>query len=202
MGHDLLYRYMYNHLRHLKRSERLKSYMPFYKECTIEIIDIYKVEIVDEGDYEQIYILNQSNQRIVIDLDKKDSYAALNCVCPEPEKAKEMIDIALDILNKRGIKKVQMNDKASIKCNGESISFSLVHFFKYGETWYESIFGFKPTLKFQKRYEEVKNKRREVFHLDKIQNAPCAVFTFKNMDLFLDKIDFEFYFDIIWEKIL
>ena len=202
MSWDHICRTMYHVLMHLKRYERLKTYIYTSKKVPDEVIESYKVEIVEDGEYEQIYIWNQSKQRVLIDLDKKEEYAVLNPVCPNPESTKEMIIFALDFLKKRGVKKVQMDDRASVDCNGEKISLSLIHFFKYGETWYEDNFGFKPTSEYLDEYNIVKKNRKDLLVVDNLRNAPSAVFTHKNMMIFLRKVHFEFYGSIVWEKTL
>ena len=44
---------------------------------------------------------------------------------------------------KKGIKKVTITDKAVFIQNGEKISFFILYFFKYGESYYQKNFGFK-----------------------------------------------------------
>jgi hypothetical protein len=51
-------------------------------------------------------------------------------------------------------------------------------------------------------YNIVKKNRKDLLDVDKLKNAPSAVFNHKNMMVFLEKVDFEFYGSIVWEKIL
>jgi len=202
MSWDHICRTMYHPLMHLKRYERLKTYIYTGKKVPDEVIRSHKVEIIEDGEYEQIFIWNQRKQRVLIDLDKKEEYAVLNPVCPNPESTKEMIIFALDFLKKRGVKKVQMDDRASVDCNGEKISLSLIHFFKYGETWYEDNFGFKPTSGYLDKYNMVKKNRNDLLDVDKLRNTPSADFNHKIIMVFVEKVDIEFYGSIVWEKTL
>jgi hypothetical protein len=95
-----------------------------------------------------------------------------------------------------------MDDRASIDCNGEKNSLSLIHFFKYGETWYEDNFGFKPTSEYLDEYNMVKKNRNDLLDVDKLRNVPSAAFNHKSIMVFVEKVDFEFYGSIVWEKIL
>ena len=119
MEYRLLYRTMYNVLRHLKRYERLKTYNPVHKGGsyeTAETIDNYKVEIVDDGNYEMIFIRSPTRPCIVVDLDKRNNYAALNTVeydkeCTVDGKmkrgsgTKEMVNFTIDFLKNVVLKK-------------------------------------------------------------------------------------------------
>ena len=217
MEHRLLNRSMYPTLRHLDRCERLKTYIPHKGgsyDTAETMIGKYKVEIVDEPEYEQIFIWNPIRPCIFIDLDKRNHYAALNSVeydqsCTIDGKmkrgsgTKEMIDFALNLLKKRGVKNVQLMDKSKIVCNGKEISLKLMYFLKYGETWYEKNFGFKPEAKYQTKYEEVKKRRLEKLDVELLKNAPCDEFTDDLLDdILVPKTKFSFHGNIVWEKIL
>jgi hypothetical protein len=95
-----------------------------------------------------------------------------------------------------------MDDRASIDCNGEENSLSLIHFFKYGETWYEDNFGFKPTSEYLDEYNMVKKNRNDLLDVDKLRNVPYTDFNHKSIMVFVEKVDFEFYGSIVWEKTL
>jgi hypothetical protein len=213
MEYQLLYRTMYNVLRHLKRYERLKTYNPAHKGGSYETIDNYKVEIVDDGNYEMIFIWSPIRPCIVVDLDKRNNYAALNTVeydkgCTVDGKmkrgsgTKEMVKFTIDLLKKRGVKKVHLKDKSTIECNGKEVSLKLMYFLKNGETWYEKNFGFKPTSDDLDEYNLVKKNRKDLLDIDKLRNAPCELFTTENLKILTKKIGFSFHDSIVWEKIL
>jgi hypothetical protein len=206
---------MYPLLKFLKRNERWSNYNPRFNGGGGELMGKYIVEIVDEGEYEMIFILSSKRPCIAIDHDKSNNYAAvLNTVhydqsCTVDGKmkrgsgTKEMVNFALDLLKKRGVKKVQLTDKSKIDCNGTEVDLKLMHFFKYGETWYEKNFGFKPEAKYQTKYEEVKKRRLEKLDVELLKNAPCDEFTDDLLDdILVPKTKFSFHGNIVWEKIL
>lgn len=208
---------MYPLLKYLGRDHRWNMYRPTFKGGnydSAEIIGKFRVEIDDSHpDYERIFILNPKRPCIEIDYDKHDNYAALNTVEYDPKctvdgqmkrgsGTKEMIEFALDLLKKKGVRKVQLMDNSTVICNGMRVSLKLMYFFKYGETWYEKHFGFKPTEEYVEEYENSKKLRQENFYLDKIPNAPCELFTPENLKKFVKRTEFEFHPGIVWEKVL
>ncbi len=206
---------MYPLLKYLGRDERWNMYRSTFKGGdyeSAETIGKYKVEIDNEHpDYERIFILNPKRPCIAIDYDKRDKYAALNTVEYDPKcttdgqmkrgsGTKQMMEFALDLLKKRGVKKVQLTDNSTVNCEGIQVSLKLMYFFKHGETWYEKHFGFKPTTEYTEAYENSKNLRKDNFYLDKIVDAPCELFTPTNLKKFVKRVEFEFHPSIIWEK--
>jgi hypothetical protein len=213
MEYRKIYQQMYPLLKFLKRNERWSNYNPRFNGGGGELMGKYIVEIVDEGEYEMIFLLSSKRPCIAIDHDKSNNYAALNTVhydqsCTVDGKmkrgsgTKEMVNFALDLLKKRGVKKVQLSDNSKIVCNGTEVDLKLMYFFKYGETWYEKNFGFKAESKYQEKYEEVKNRRLEKLDIEVLKNAPCEEFTNELLDLLIDETKFSFYGGIAWEKIL
>ena len=208
---------MYPLLKYLGRDHRWNMYRPTFKGGnydSAEIIGKFKVEIDDSHpDYERIFIWNPKRPCIEIDYDKNDNYAALNTVEYDPKctvdgqmkrgsGTKEMIEFTLELLKKKGVEKVQLMDNSTVICDGMKVSLKLMYFFKYGETWYEKHFGFKPTNEYAKRYNRSKELRKEIFDTEAIKDAPCEHFKVDQLDEYTDLVKLEFHPSIIWEKVL
>ena len=173
--------------------------------------DKYKVEFFNDDDDIRFILWNPTRPCIVAVIDKHDKSAVIDDVEYSPscavdgrmkrgEGTRDMLQFMFVFLKKHGATSVQLSDKSSVVCNGVKVRLGLMYFFKYGETWYEHHFGFKPTEKYRHRYERIKQKRQAV--IGDLSNVPCDAFTDEFIDDLVEKLGFGFFYNISWEKTL
>lgn len=188
---------MYPLLKSLDRDERWSMYaIPYTKYDSFEIIDDFTIAIdANNPNFERVIIHDLTQPYIAIDYDKLDKFAAFNRLCEDADdKMKRAVEIVLDLLKNRGAKTIQMYGTNEL---------DLINFFKYGETWYEQHFGFKPvdTSDLQD-YNESKKRRKMLPYLDRIERAPSELFTEDILDVFQKIVDLSLWSIDIWEKTL
>lgn len=171
----------------------------------------YKVEIEDNDDDMRIFIWNPKEPCINMVLDKRDYVGVLDAIkynpdCTTPEQMKrgkdtrDMVDFAIDFLQKNGAKSVSLSDKSTIQCGKEEVHLGQMYFLKYGMTWYEKYFGFKPATKFKKRYEEMKQRRIDILNIEFLSKQSCDFFDIDTIRDIFEHIRFVDFFLIEWIK--
>ena len=198
---------MYKSFHALGRDAQLSRYRGgAYADSTK--IGKYMVESSEDEFDVHLIIWNPDRPCLNASVDRAEKVAVLNTANYDPrcttdgrmakgEGIREMIRFFLKLLNEHGANKVELSDKSTVVCNGSKIRLGLMYFFKFGETWYEKYFGFKPTEKYRGKYEAVKQKRHLLGDLSK---KPCEYFTDDVIDELVNKIGFGFFYNISWEK--
>jgi hypothetical protein len=170
----------------------------------------YMVEFTEDDSDSQLIIWNPDRPCLNASIDRSDKVAVLNTANYDPrctidgnmargEGTREMIRFFLKLLKEKGSESVELSDKSTVICNGIKIRLGLMYFFKFGETWYEKYFGFKPTEKYRSKYEAVKQKR---YLVGDLSNKPCDYFTDDIIDNLVNKVGFGFFYNISWKKVL
>jgi hypothetical protein len=184
-----------------------------YPEDTITI-GKYKVQIDETDKYYELFIWNPDIPCLMMMLDKEEKVAVLEMLeydsrctidhnMQHGKDTKDMILFAFETMKAHGATRVELMDKATILCNGKKVRLGIMYFLKYGMTWYESAFGFRPTEKYIKRYENAKRKRIEKLDVEVLRQQPCDFFADDDaMDEILEGIKLTFFDSISWEKIL
>jgi len=170
----------------------------------------YMVESTEDEFDVHLLIWNPDRPCLNASIDKADKIAVLNAAnydarctvdgnMARGEGTREMIRFFLKLLKDKGADKVELSDKSNVMCNGVKIRLGLMYFFKFGDTWYEKYFGFKPTEKYRAKYDAVKQKRHLVGDLS---HKPCDYFTDDIIDDLVNKVGLGFFYNISWEKVL
>jgi len=170
----------------------------------------YMVESTEDEFDAHLIIWNPDRPCLNASIDKADKIAVLNAANYDPrctvdgnmargEGTRDMIRFFLKLLKEKGADTVELSDKSTVTCNGVKIRLGLMYFFKFGETWYEKYFGFKPTEKYRAKYDFVKQKR----HLaGDLSHKPCDYFTDDVIDDLVNKVGLGFFYNISWKKVL
>lgn len=180
---------------------------------TSETIGKYKVDFEKQksGDL-QFIIWNPDRPCLTIYIHKDLKTAILNDVEYSPkcsidgimirgEGTREMLEFAFELAKKYGAERMELNDQSSIRCvNGEKVKLGAFYFIRYGMTWYEKHFGFKPTQEYREEYELAKVLRHEL-PLDELKSKPCEYFDRKTTNALMRKLELDFG-EIVWEKTL
>jgi hypothetical protein len=180
---------------------------------TSETIGKYRVEFEtqESGDL-QFIIWNPDFPCLAIYIHKDNGIATLSRLDYSPEcttngnmlrgqGTREMLEFAFDLAKSQGAKSIQLNDQSVIVCgNGEKVKLGHFYFIRYGMTWYEKYFGFKPTSEYREEYELAKVLRHEL-PLDELKSKSCEYFDRKTMNALMRKVELDFG-DIVWEKTL
>jgi hypothetical protein len=167
----------------------------------------YKVQLQDDGTDTRILLWNPTRPCLAMVLDNRDKVASLDSVHYSPEctvsgrmkrgeGTRAMITFALDILRQRGARTVQLMDNSSVVCNGVKVRLGLMYFFKYGQTWYETYFGFKPDSAHADRYARAKTIQKTLG----LSEKPCDYFTDEVLDELVLQTKLVFFPRIVWEK--
>ena len=192
---------MISSLWHLDRMDMWKKYGSGYANS--QTIGDYKVEYDDDDtDDKRIFIWSKNRPCVAMVLSKSTNIAVMDGVYYDPnctidgkmkrgEGTRKMIEFALNLLRKNGVKRVELSDRSTIQCNGKKIRLPIYYFFKYGKTWYEKNFGFKPL-----NHKDIYLKYQKSVIL---QDKPCDWFTDENIHDYLIK-DFSFLLDMTWYK--
>jgi hypothetical protein len=193
----------------IKQTGRIDDWLQFngggYNDS--EVIGEYKVEIQNEPESIRMFIWSKSRPCINIYLSLTDYVAVMDGVYYYPgctingkmvrgEGTKKMVKFAIDFIKSKGAKEIQLSDRSSIMCNGQEIRLGPMYFLKFGQTWYEKYFGFKPTEKYLEKYEKSKDKLKAGGLYDK----PCDYFTDDIVDKLVVKHEVAFFPYIIWSK--
>ena len=172
-----------------------------------EIVDIYRVELNDEEKDLRMFIWSKSRPCINIVLSKDDDIAVMDGVYYNPgctvdgnmirgDGTRKMVNFAIKYIKSKGAKEIQLSDNSDVTCNGKSIRLGPMYFLKFGVTWYEKYFGFKPTEEYAKEYEEAKALQKQL----NLQDKPCDYFTNKVIDKIFNDMGISFFYKIGWFK--
>ena len=184
MSRGLAHSEMYKTMYALRMMPKWKSaYMKGGSYLTAKQIEDYKIEYVDDDDELQVTIWNPDRPCIVIVLIKSLETAVLNLVqydtrCTVNGKmergvgTRKMVKFALNLIKESGAKSVQLDDRATVICNGKQVKIGPMNFFKNGQTWYEKYFGFQPI-----RNKELYVKVKEIQKTLGLDSKPCDYFT-------------------------
>lgn len=195
---------MMSSLWHLGRIEMWNQYGSGYVDS--KTIGKYKVEFDEEADTLRMFIWSSERPCVVIALSRSLKIAVLDGVYYSPEctidgKMKRgegtlnMVNFALKVMKENGANRVELTDKSTIQCNGVKIKLGLYYFYKYGQTWYEKHFGFRP-LTYEKRYNDAKKIQKSLG----LEDKPCTYFTDDVLYELGLKTGFTFLTDISWVK--
>jgi hypothetical protein len=172
-----------------------------------EIIDEYRVELNDDGKDLRMFIWSRSRPCINVVLSKEDNVAVMDGVYYNPgctidgrmlrgEGTKKMVNFAIKYIKSKGAKEIQLSDNSDIPCNGKMVSLGAMYFLKFGQTWYEKYFGFKPLERYSKLYESAKIVQKQL----NLQDKPCDYFTDFVVNDLLSKINLGIFYKIGWSK--
>ena len=124
------------------------------------------------------------------------SYSPMSTVDGKMQKGtgtRKMIQYCIDVLESNGANTISLQDNSYVTCNGVKVPLGLMNLFKYGTTWYERYFQFKPSEKYRSKYEEMKAK---IPRIDK----PCDYFTEDVVESLVDKYHLAFWYQIEWVR--
>ena len=209
MGRLKAHSEFYGTMYALGRMNDWKSgYMKGGSFLTAKQIGDYKVEYFDDPDDLQLTIWNPDRPCIVIVLMKELETAILNLVeydrrCTTDGKmiqgkgTRDMINFALQLIKEKGAKKVELDDRSTIMCNGKRVKLGPMYFFRNGVTWYEKYFGFQPI-----RNKDLYLKAKDIWKTLGTAGKDCDYFTDDVIYDLIDKTKFNKINDYGWEKIL
>jgi hypothetical protein len=171
-----------------------------YKDAKLQ--GEYKVETLEIEDEIRYIFWNPIEPCISAVFYKDDKIAVIDTIAYSPmctvdgrmEKGtgtRKMIDYCIHILEEAGASTISLQDNSYVICNSVKIPLGLMYLFKYGQTWYEKHFQFKPSEKYKAKYEDVKAK------LPRIDKS-CDYFTEDVVDLLVDKHGLGFWYRIEW----
>ena len=175
------------------------------------IIDGYKVEIITDDEATKFLIKSNRIHCIEMSIYKDDNVASFLTAMYDPgctidgkmvrsEGTRKMIQIGLDLLKEYGAASVAMTDTSNIPCEGKDISLGPMYFLKYGMTWYEKYFGFKPAERHRESYEKAKEMRKKHLNTEKLKELPCSYFTDEFVGKMFAHIGFTNFYIIEWIK--
>jgi len=178
-----------------------------YKDA--QIIGNYKVEYTHDGDDERILIWNPERPCISMFVDKKEKLGVFESAEYSPtctidgkmqrgEGTRKLIQFAIDLLKSRGVNRIEMMDTSTVVCNGKKIQLAPMYFFKYGQTWYEKYFGFKPIPPYDTEYFEMKHNRIKYLDVEFLEKQPCDYFTREVIQDLMKRIGFVFFYNMGW----
>jgi hypothetical protein len=184
----MFHRKLMSDLKAMGRTQQWMRYMVGKGYDESETIGDYKVQYdEDDGDI-RVLIWNPTSPCMVMAIDKSDKTAALNVIrydskCTTDGRMKrgdgtrKMIQFGLRLLEKKGATHVSLMDNSTIDCNGQTVDLAAMYFLKYGMTWYEKYFGFKPAERFHRSYETAKRMRESRLDIEQLKEQPCDFFT-------------------------
>jgi hypothetical protein len=171
------------------------------------IIGDYRVQLNDDEKDIRIFIWSKSRPCINIVISKDDNIAVMDGIYYNPgctingtmkrgEGTKKMVDFAIKYIISKGATQIQLSDTSAITCSGKNIRLGPMYFLKYGVTWYEKYFGFKPTQEYAEKYEMAKIRQKAL----NLQDKPCDYFTNTTIDDLFDELKMSFFYKIAWFK--
>ena len=207
---DRMYRnqHMFSTLKHFKHNH----WWSVYKRKgggydTAKQIGPYKVETQNDDPYIDILIWNPDNKPCVhMAINTNDKLAVLNSVTYYPkcrtdgymirgEGTKQMIQFAFDLAKTYGVERVELMDKSTTDCNGQLIDLAVYSMFKYGKTWYERHFQFRPGDEYSAEFEKFRNTLPRI-------DKTCQYFTTERIQQLSRTYRLDFLKLIRWEKVL
>lgn len=197
-------------LHRLGRTDHwMKHMMNGGGDTETRIINGYKVDIINDDEATKFLIKSNRIHCIEMSLYKNDNTASFLASMYDPgctidgnmvrsEGTRKMIHIGLDLLKEFGAKEVAMTDTSNIPCEGKDISLGAMYFLKYGMTWYEKYFSFKPDERHRDSYENAKKMRKKHLDIEMLKDLPCSHFTDKFIQDNFAKIGFTNFYIIQW----
>ncbi len=210
----MLHHRLMAHLKRTRRDEQWSWYMAGKGYTDSETVGEYKVDYDDDDHVNRILILRPTGKPcLAIAIGKGDDKTASmdtvefhpTCTIDGKMKRKDgsrkMIQVGLDIAKKNGATQVSITDNSNIDCeNGQKIDLAGMYFLKYGMTWFEKYFGFKPTERHREAYEKAKELRKKYLDTEKLKDLPCSYFTDEFIDDLFDHIKLKIFYRIEWVK--
>lgn len=207
----LLQQHFFAQLHRLGRTKHWQSYaMEGGGDTEVRIIDGFKVEITKTDEETRFLIKSGRIHCIRMSIYKEDTIASFltamydagcsidgNMVRGE-KGTRKMIQIGLDLLKEHGATQVVMTDTSHIPCEGKHISLGAMYFLKYGMTWYEKYFGFKPAERHGEDYETAKLMRKKLLDIKTLKELQCSQFTDKFVSDMFKQIGFTNFYIIEW----
>ena len=171
----------------------------------------YKIEIEDTSTDTRFFLWNPVRPCVNMVFDKRERVGVIDSIkydpdCTSPEKMKrgsgtrEMVEFSIDVLKRSGATIVYLTDKSTIDCKGVEIELGPMYFLKYGKTWYENYFDFKPSAKFAASYDRAKKNRTKMLDTDALAKQDCSVFDSDTVNEFFRHIGFVNFHSVAWEK--
>jgi hypothetical protein len=199
-----------NSIKNLDRTDQWARYLGGGFNDAI-VIDDYRVELNDEEQDLRMFIWSRSRPCVNIVLSKEDNVAVMDGVYYNPgcttsgnmqrgEGTRKMINFAIKYIKSKGAKEIQLSDNSDVPCNGTTVSLGPMYFLKFGQTWYEKHFGFKPLPRYAKQYEAAKLLRQKLLLTLKLQDKPCDYFTDEITNNLLSKVELAVFYKIGWFK--
>lgn len=172
-----------------------------------EIVDDYRIELNNEKKDLRMFIWSRTRPCMNIVLSKEDNIAVMDGVYYNPgctidghmirgEGTRKMVNFAIKYIKSKGAKEILLSDNSDVPCNGKTVRLGPMYFLKFGVTWYEKYFGFKPTEEYAKEYEMAKILQKQL----NLQDKPCDYFTNKVVDAIFNEIGMSFFYKIAWFK--
>lgn len=210
----MLHHRLMAHLKRTGRDEQWIWYMAGGGYTESETIGEYRVDYDDDGILNRILILRPTDKPcLVIALGKgEDKTASMDAVDFHPtctidgrmkrgDGTRNMIQFGLDIAKRKGATQVSITDNSHIDCeNGQKIDLAGMYFLKYGMTWFEKYFGFKPIDKYRDAYEKAKDMRKKYLDTEQLKTLPCSYFTDDFIEELFDHIKLKIFYRIEWIK--
>jgi hypothetical protein len=173
-----------------------------YKDAKLQ--GPYKVETLETEDEIRYIFWNPIEPCISAVFYKDDKTAVIDTISYSPmctvdgkmEKGtgtRKMIQYCIDVLESNGAKTISLQDNSNVICNGVNVSLGLMYLFKYGQTWYEKHFQFKPDRKYRAKYEGILAKLPRI-------DKPCDSFTDDVVDSLVKHYDLAFWYRIEWVR--
>jgi hypothetical protein len=202
---------MMNTLRALGRDEQWSLYGTGGGYNDTLTIGRYKIEIENNENDTRFLIWDPKRPCVNMLFDKRERVGVLDSIrydpdCTSPEQmtrgseTREMVDFSIGILKRNGATKVFLTDKSTIDCGGTDIELGPMYFLKYGKTWYETHFGFRPSAKFAAEYEDAKRQRVELLDTDFLSTQKCEFFDRETVRDIFRYIGFVNFYSIPWVK--
>ena len=200
------------HLKSTGRDQQWLRYMVGKGYAESETVGEYKVDYDESDDQLRILIWNPTTPCMVMAIDKLgDKTASMDLVNFDPkctlagkmkrgDGTRNMIQFGIDLAKTKGATQLSLTDKSTIDCEGLKIDLAGMYFLKYGMTWYEKYFGFKPAERFRKAYETAKDMRIQHLDIEKLKQQPCGYFTDETIQDLFAHIRFTSFYRFEWVK--
>ena len=157
----------------LKRLDKIKNWSAYrgggFRNA--ETLGKYKVEYYNDDFGHAILFWSPQKPCLVYYIDGEeavmqilnyDKGCTIDGKMQKGDGTKEMVRFSFDYLRSRNVKKVYLTDASTIDCNGKQASLAEFYFYRYGKTWYEINFGFKPRSQDIEYYTDAERIRRKM----------------------------------------
>lgn len=193
-------RQIVSHLKRMGRHEQWSRYLIGNGYASSKTIGNYKVDYDEDESDMRILLWNPARPCMIMAIDKRSKTAAINKLEYNADGTRKMVQFALDLLKQHGVTSVSLMDDSTVECEGHPLELAPMYFLKYGVTWYEKYFGFKPASRFTKSYESAKRLRKERFDTDMLSKQPCTFFTDEVVNDFFQQIGLVDFYKYEWIK--